>query len=284
MVAALVSRTAGGITRLALAGAALASMVTLAWDGTYPPPFHGPVHNGILAEARGWSLVTLLWVVPLGLLALEGARRGSPKARVAWGGIMAYLVYTYLELAVSGPFTPLFLVYTTTLALSAVALVMAVVPIDVRALAADLVVPAPARIAAGIFAVLVSVGLALAWTKGIVLRMVTGDYGWPDAYGSVAQVVHALDLGLQVPLALAAGLMLLRNRPAAFVVGGVFLVMASTMLPALTAMVLMDGIYGGEGLELVLPFFVATLVALVLTSVFFAPVPDSIGRRAEVPS
>src|SRR6185436_16452152 len=95
----------------ALALAALASIVTLAWSGVYPPPADAPLHNGILAEARGWSIVTAFWVVPLGIAALLRARSGSSVAHTVWAGTMAYLVYTFLELAVSGPFTPLFLVY-----------------------------------------------------------------------------------------------------------------------------------------------------------------------------
>jgi hypothetical protein len=257
------------IAGLALAG--VASIVTLAWDGVYPPPPNAPLHNGILAEARGWSVVTACWVVPLGTAALVRARNGSSVAHAVWAGTMAYLVYTFLELAVSGPFTPLFLVYVATLACGGVGLVAAVATLDRGALT-DALGPRAPRRAAAIFALVVSVGLAAAWTKGIVLRMIAGEYGWPDAYGSVAQVVHALDLGLQVPLGLAAGILLLRRDPSADVVGGIFLVMAATMFPSLTAMVAASGIDSGAGLAPAIPFAVASLLALGLAGWFFGAV------------
>jgi hypothetical protein len=267
-----VSPVAWSISAAAFFGAAVASAVTLFSDLAYPPPPSAPLHNGVLAEARGWSLVTLLWVIPLGVFALERARGGSTKARVAWAGAMAYLVYTYLEIAVSGPFTPLFLVYVGTLAFSGVGLVMAIGSIDVRTL--DAFGPRVPRRPLAIFALITSVGLAAAWTKGIVLRMIANDYGWPDAYGSVAQVVHALDLGLQVPLGIAAGVLLLANRPAGVLVGGVFAVMAATMFPALTGMVMASGLDSGEGLAPGVPFAIASCIAITLAATFFGVVPN----------
>jgi hypothetical protein len=250
----------------AYAGAAIASLATLVWDGAFPPPPDAPPHNGILAEARGWSVVTVSWALPLGALALDAARRGSARGRVAWAGVLAYLVYTYLELAVSGPFTPLFLVYVATLACASVALA-AVLGGQAAPVAAF--GPRAANRAVGVFALVVSIGLALAWTKGLALRMWQGDYGWPDAYGSVGQVVHALDLGLQVPLGLAAGVLLLRDRPAGVLVGGVQITMAATMFPALTGMVAASGIESGTGIAAAAPFAVGSCVAVALAAAFF---------------
>jgi hypothetical protein len=263
-----VSPTIARISSIAIAMATLASVATLAWDGVYPPPPSAPLHNGILAEARGWSVVTAFCVAPLGVAALLRARAGSSVAHTVWAGTMAYLVYTFLELAVSGPFTPLFLVYVATLGCAGVGLVAAVATLDREALTDDLGPRAPRR-AAAVFSLVVSLGLAAAWMKGIVLRMADGDYGWPDAYGSVAQVVHALDLGLQVPLGLAAGVLLLRRDPAADVVGGIFLVMAATMFPALTGMVAASGLDSGTGVAPAIPFAAASLVALGLAGWFF---------------
>jgi hypothetical protein len=188
---------------------------------------------------------------------------------------MAYLVYTYLELAVSGPFTPLFLVYAGTLALSTVGLAMAVGSIDVRTRASTFA-SRMTRGLLGLFALVTAAGLAAAWTKGIVLRMFAGDYGWPDAYGSVAQVVHALDLGLQVPLGLAAGVLLLRDRPGGAIVGGVFAVMAATMFPALTGMVMANGLASGEGIAPGVPFAIASCLALGLAGAFYGIAPKGL--------
>jgi hypothetical protein len=94
------------LSSAALAGAAAAALATLADDATFPSPSPAPVFNGALAEARGWSLVTLCMALPLSLSAMVLAMRGSLAGRLAWLGTLAYLAYTYLELAVSPPGNP----------------------------------------------------------------------------------------------------------------------------------------------------------------------------------
>jgi hypothetical protein len=54
----------------------------------------------VLAEARGWSAATLGVAIPLAVISLHAALRGSLRGRLVWLGVLAYFVYTYLEFAV----------------------------------------------------------------------------------------------------------------------------------------------------------------------------------------
>jgi hypothetical protein len=125
-----IPRAAVVLTIVVVACATAASFVTLGWRGSFPNPSSASV-NGVLAEARGWSAATLLVAVPLSILSLAAAHRGSLRGRLAWLGSLAYFVYTYLEFAVSPPFTALYLVYITTFACAIPALVMGVASIQV---------------------------------------------------------------------------------------------------------------------------------------------------------
>jgi hypothetical protein len=60
---------------------------------------HGATGNNVLAEARGWSAATLLVAIPVAVVSLLSAHRGSLRGRLAWLGSLAYFVYTYLEFA-----------------------------------------------------------------------------------------------------------------------------------------------------------------------------------------
>jgi hypothetical protein len=93
------------------------------------------------------------------------------------------------------------------------ALLIGVASIDVNALFAAFGERAPRRLVAA-FATATAVMLTLAWLKGIVARIAARDFGWPSGEAAIGHVVHALDLGLQVPLAAATALLLLRRRPA----------------------------------------------------------------------
>lgn len=266
-------RSAVALTTLSLGLAAVASAVTLLWQGAFPSP--GPLGpNAVLAEARGWSAVTLVLAIPLGAVSLSAATRGSRRGHLAWAGVLAYLVYTYLELAVSGPFTPLYLIHIATFALALPALVLAVGAVSVRDLAGT-IGPYPYRLTGG-YALLTGVGLGAAWLRSILARTLAGSFGWPGPVESVGQVVQALDLGLQVPLAVVAGVLLLQRRAAGFLLGGIALTMGACMAPALAAMVAVRAHDAGQGLHAAWPFAAFAGVAIVLCAIHLR----AIGQRA----
>lgn len=217
--------------------AAVASLVTLFWRGSFPDPSPAFPGNRVLAEARGWSAATLLIALPLATISLWTTCRGSLRGRLVWLGTLAYFVYTYLEFAVSPPFTALYLLYVAAFACAIPALVIGVASTDVTELPVAFGDRIPRRTIAT-FSLLFASLLAVAWLKGIATRMLAGSFGWPLGEDAVGHVVHALDLGLQVPLGIAAGVMLLRRRPAGVLLAAMMLVNGVCMGAALTAMVL----------------------------------------------
>jgi hypothetical protein len=253
---------------VSLTCAAAASVTTLAWADAFPEPSPAPTFNGPLAEARGWSLVTLGIVLPLAALSLAAARRGSLRARLLWLGTLAYLVYTYLEFAVSPPFTALYLPYIAAFGCAIPALVMAVASIDTKELATTFSDRTPRRTVA-LFALASAVLLTLAWLKEIVTQTVDRDFGWPHGEAAIGHVVHALDLGLQVPLGIATGLLLLRRRAAGYLAAAVMLVNSVCMGAALTAMVAAAALISDRSLMEAVPFLVLPLVAVALAVPFF---------------
>jgi hypothetical protein len=256
------------LSALALLGAAVASALTLAWGGSFPAPGPSSGPNPLLAEARGWSAVTLGLVVPLGFIALKRARHGSLRGRLFWAGTMAYLSYSYLELAASPPFTPLYLLYIATFAAAIPAFVLACVSVDVERLPGLFNGREP-RVLLALFALFVAVALSAAWLRGILARSFDAAFGWLNGLGTVGHVVQALDLGLQVPLALATGILLLRRKPSGYLFGAVWLVMAAGMSAALFAMVGASALVAREGLTAALPFGILLVLCLALAVSFF---------------
>jgi hypothetical protein len=127
---------------------------------------------------------------------------------------------------------------------------------------------APRRTVA-IFSLVVGVGLAAAWIKVIAARSFAGGFGWPTGDEAIGHVVRALDLGLQVPLALSTGILLLRARAAGYLVAGMSLVSSACMSVALTAMVALSSATSGASLLGAVPFAVLAAVTLGMTSAFY---------------
>jgi len=247
--------------------AAAASIITLVWRGSFPDPSPATVANSVLAEARGWSAATLLVAIPLAIISLRAACRGSIRGRLVWLGALAYFAYTYLEFAVSPPFTALYLLYVAAFACAIPALVIGVVSIDIVELRVAFGDRVPRR-TIGIFSLLFASLLAIAWLKGIASLTVAGTFGWPVGEDAVKHVVHALDLGLQVPLGISAGVMLLRHRPAGLLVAAIMLVNGVCMGAALTAMVLCSTADAGTSAWMAVPFALFWIIGAVLAVVF----------------
>lgn len=261
---------------LVLVCAASASTITLAWQGSFPQASTAPGINAVLAEARGWSAATLFLAIPLSVASLVAANRGSMRGHLAWIGSLAYFVYTYLEFAVSPPFSALYLLYVTAFACAIPALVLGLASTDVAALPELFGDRAPRR-GVGIFSLLFSAVLSVAWLKEIAARMAAGAFGWPVGADAVGHVVRALDLGLQVPLGLATGFLLLRRRAVGDLLAAITLVNVVCMGAALTAMVAWTAAASGEKVWTAGWFALVWSVGVVLAMSFFR------GRRGSAP-
>jgi len=256
------------------ASAAVASATTLAWSGSFPQPFPPMAYNEVLAEARGWSAVTFGLALPILAVSMLSASRGSVRGRLVWLGCLAYLVYAYLEFAVSPPFTVLYLVYVAAFACAIPALLLLVASIDTDALPAAFSDRVPRRSVA-IFSLTFSALLAVAWLRDIARRTLAGDVGWLGPEASVGHVVHALDLGLLVPLGIATGILLLRGRPSGYLLASVFLGVAVCMGAALVAMVGCSAVVSRTSPLQAAPFGVVWIVSVVLAVAFYRALSGS---------
>jgi hypothetical protein len=81
----------------------------------------------------------------------------------------------------------------------------------------------------------------------------------------ITMVIQAMDLGMIMPMAVLAGILLLRGSALGYLLASVFITKAITLGLAISAMVA-NMIRAGtpEGAGIAIPFLVITLVALVM--------------------
>ena len=106
--------------------------------------------------------MTLLVGIPLVVVGLIGARRGSVRCLLLWLGAVGYIAYAYATYAFATHFNPLFLVYVLNFGLSVYASVFGLIRLDVGRLRTAFSPQAPTRLVA---AALVGLGLltSLLW-------------------------------------------------------------------------------------------------------------------------
>lgn len=234
----------------------------------------------LVPQARGQDLVTAAAAVAL-LAMASRARRGSARAAVARLGLLGYLVYTFTGAAFAYAFNALFLVYVAAFSASVFALVAVASRLDAHAVATRFDDRTP-RQAVAAFLLAVAVLLSALWLGQLVPALASG--GAPDAVvrsGGSIKYVYALDLGLVVPLSLAAAWWVWRRAPWGFVLAGIVLVKALTMGLALLAMTWFS-LSSGAPLEpgLFLPWLMLAAGSLGVTWWYLAhcrPLADASG-------
>jgi hypothetical protein len=237
---------------------------------------------------RGTDAVTLFAAVPLLTFATLLYRRGTPRGALVLAGTLLFFVYNSASLALGAAYNALFLVYVAYVSASFFAFVLVFTSIDRDRLATHIRPGLPRR---GIAIFLFLTGMVVfVWLIDIVGALLRGDV-IEGLATYTTEVTYVLDLGLIVPAALLAGVLLLRRAPLGYPLAAVML-----MLNALIGLVVIGQTVAHRfaGVPLTVGQFIAyvgSFVAMSLFATFFivtllrhvsdTPVTDS-GRHESV--
>jgi hypothetical protein len=217
---------------IALGGAA-ASMV-----GLLDRHLYALERASLAAQATGQDIVTLCIVVPLLIAASLGAAKGSMRARLALGGLLAYFVYTYFQYTALTVYNSLFLLYVLVYSGALILLIVLIGSIELVSLS-NYVPVMPFRRALGIFLTVAGVALGLLWLSMIVPPLIAGARPVIlEDQVSQSLVVQSMDLGLLIPAAVIGGVSLLRNRPVGYLLAALVLTKIVTLGTAIIAMMI----------------------------------------------
>lgn len=190
----------------------------------------------LVAEGVGWDAFTLFVVCPAAIATAAFVARGSLRARLVALGVLAYFFYQYLMYATTWALGPLFPAFVAIFAASLGGLAWIGSTLARERLGERFAPSFPRRSAATLAFLLAALLLAM-WIPRIVTAL-RGDLAGAMVLGQTTLVVQALDLGLLVPLAVAAGVTVLRRRAVGYVLAAVFAVKALAMASAICAMLL----------------------------------------------
>jgi len=185
----------------------------------------------IKAAWFGNDWVTLVVAVPLLVIALVMARRGSVQGLLSWLGLVGYAVYNYAYYLLGAALNAFFLLYVVAFVLSAVTLIVALSRLDASHVAASFRRTTPVRIIGGYLA-FVGLGLAFTWAT------MWAAYAFanqptpvePEAF----KLVAALDTVLMVPALAGGGVLLWRRNAWGYVIAPIAGVQGSLYLLVLS--------------------------------------------------
>lgn len=255
--------------------AAAATLLDLLVEGFYRDP------QALRVQAYGQDLVTLVVVLPVLLVGLRLARRGSLRGAFLWLGALGYLTYTYAVYAVITEFNPFFLGYVALFSLSLFTFVAGLLGVDAEAVKGQFAGRLPVRLVAGYFAAMGGL-VALLWLAEAVPATLSGTKpASVAAVGLPANVVHVLDLGVVIPAVFLTAWWLVHGRAWGAVLAGVLFVKLVSIGLAVLGMIAWMTASGDPAAPAeVAVFALVTLVGLAVGLGFFravrpGPEPDT---------
>ncbi len=222
------------------------------------------------AQGVGQDWVDLLVVAPFLAISAIRARRGSRVFTLLLGGVLVYLVYSFVLYAFDVHFNSLFLVYCATLGLSVWALaglVAGAIQTDISAWFDE---RAPVRLV-GIYLIVSAIVFALLWLAEDIPALIAGS---PPA--SLAEVglptnpVHVIDLSIVLPAMAVGGIGLLRRRAIRGYLLGAFMTgFAVFMTLAIAGMMIVMKMRGvSQDLTVATAMMVMTVASAVILGLF----------------
>jgi hypothetical protein len=225
----------------------------------------------MVIQAHGQDLETLLFALPLLIVAQVFVMGGSERALLAWLGVLAFILYTYIIFAFSAVFNQFFLLYVSIVSLSFFTLLLLLRNINIDAIRAHFDERTPTK-AVSIYLMVIAVFFFLAWMKDIVGALFSNQVPAVIIQSGIpTNPVYVLDLGFLLPMLVLTSIWLWQRRAWGYVLGAVFLVMAIALALGILSMAFflylanepVDSVLIGVSLTL-------ALVSIPLTIVYLA--------------
>jgi hypothetical protein len=216
--------------------------------------------------------------VPLLLLSIVLAQRGSIRGRVMLIGSLAYFFYVYLMYATMTGINRLFLVYIGIFAAALVTVVPLVINFDIAALGNTISGRFPYRSIIA-FSVSTSLFIGTLWLRLSIPVMQSGKFP-PEFAGMTTLETQAMDLGLVIPLGLATAWSLARHRPWGYLLAGVYVTFGMVMFIAIPSWIVVPLLQDAaiKPLEAI-PFVGISIVGLLLAWRYYSAIGATAGAH-----
>ena len=246
------------------AALAVMALVTSALGVLYPDIFRDPAMT--VGNARGTALIIVVVAVPILVVSMILAARGSLRARIVWLGVLAYILYNSVFFAFAMTFNVLFLLYVAMFSLALWSLVALLVWVDADDLRAHFASSTPVRPIA-LYLLIIAALFAMVWLKDILPAVIANATPASlEGTRMLTNPVQVLDLSITLPLCVLSGIWLWQRRSWGYLLAGLLL----TMLVIETASIATDQVFGHlhdprASLGAVPVFVLLTLIGLVPT-------------------
>lgn len=234
----------------------------------------GLYHNdsvSVAAQGIAQDIVTLFLGIPLLIISLFLSRKDLLRGKLLLAGTLGYFLYTYISYTFLTMYNSFFLVYVMLMSASFFAFILTMMSFDLSELSLQMSDKLPVNFI-GSFIIFCAAAVGLLWIGKLVPPLVNGTVPAELEYYTT-MVIQGMDLGFIVPASFLSGILLMKRKPMGYLLSSVIIIKMTTMLTAITAMIIsqaMAGVKMGIGEIAMFPVFNAAVIyclVLVLKSV-----------------
>jgi hypothetical protein len=181
------------------------------------------------AGFKGQDTVVLFLGVPLLIIALLLAQRGSATGQLLLMGILGYFLYVYASMALGASYNRLFLLYIIIFSASLFAFIQAFSAVDLDLIASRIPDELPVR-GLAIFMFVAGLVTLFVWGGPIVKALLSGTP--PERMDSyTTMVTYALDLAVITPATFLCAVLILRGESLGYAIAVPLLTLIILLAP-----------------------------------------------------
>jgi hypothetical protein len=218
--------------------------------------------------------VTLLLAIPLLLVALWLAHKGSQKGRFLLAGTLGYFLVTYLFYTVMGMYNQLFLVYVTLMGTSFYGFLLTLLSFEMNALEKQFKATTPYKITGG-FLVFNAIAIGLLWLSVVVPPLLDGTIVPLQVEHYTTLIVQGLDLGILLPAAFICGLLWIKRTALGLLLTPTYFIFLSILMTALSAKVVAMALLGNNVIPVIFVIPTFNLITILCTAAILKNIAES---------
>jgi hypothetical protein len=245
-------------------------LAVVSFFGIFVPGTYARETASMAAQGIGQDIFNLFFIVPLFLVSVLVLRRKSVPAFYVFGGIVFYILYSFVIYCFGVHFNSMFLLYCVTLGLATYLFIIFLHVsgnLDVRSWYDDLT---PKR-TTGIYIIVVSLLFYVLWMKDIIPAIIKNDVpASVSDFNLLVNPVHVIDISFVLPGLIISAVLLMKKSNLGYILGPISLVFIIILAIALAMMVIMMKVKGiSEEASVIGIFVFLAFVSLIFLILFF---------------
>jgi hypothetical protein len=224
-------------------------------------------------QAIPQDIVTLVLAIPLLIIWLYSARKGSLKGKILLTGTVGYFLITYMMYTFIAMYNRLFLVYVILMSVSFFAFVLSLLSFDIEKIGSYFSKKLPIKFVGG-YLIFSTIMIGLLWLARVIPSIFNGSVPLEVEHGTTL-TVQAFDLAFFLPSIFLCGILLIMRKPFGYLLAPITTVSNALIMIALLSKGISMNMAGIAGtLPMIIMMALFGLIAIISLVMIFKNITE----------